>query len=67
MHRRPSIGRSPSIPYDTDQLTHPLPILSRPESMNAREFSIDIIEQLHSAGYTALWAGGCVRDSLAGP
>ena len=34
--------------------------------MNAREFSIDIIEQLHSAGFTAMWAGGCVRDSLLG-
>jgi len=34
--------------------------------MNAREFSIDIIEQLHAAGFTALWAGGCVRDSLLG-
>lgn len=34
--------------------------------MNAREFSIDVIKQLHSAGFTALWAGGCVRDSLLG-
>jgi tRNA nucleotidyltransferase/poly(A) polymerase len=34
--------------------------------MNDREFSIDIIKQLHAAGFTALWAGGCVRDSLLG-
>ncbi len=34
--------------------------------MNAREFSIDVIKQLHAAGFMALWAGGCVRDSLLG-
>jgi tRNA nucleotidyltransferase/poly(A) polymerase len=32
--------------------------------MNARQFSIDILKQLHEAGFVALWAGGCVRDSL---
>ena len=64
MHHRPSIGRSPSIPYDNDQLTHPVTKPPRPKAMNARDFSIDIIQQLHAAGFVALWAGGCVRDSL---
>jgi poly(A) polymerase len=26
--------------------------------------SIEIIKTLHSKGYQALWAGGCVRDML---
>src|SRR5690606_18679168 len=31
-----------------------------------REFAIDVVRQLRSAGYEALWAGGCVRDQLLG-
>ena len=34
--------------------------------MTAGEFSIEIIQKLTSAGYTAYWAGGCVRDLLLG-
>lgn len=34
--------------------------------MNAREFSIDVVRRLQSAGFTAFWAGGCVRDQLLG-
>lgn len=32
--------------------------------MTPREFAIETVEKLQLAGYTALWAGGCVRDSL---
>lgn len=31
-----------------------------------RDFAIEIVQRLHSAGFEALWAGGCVRDSLLG-
>lgn len=34
--------------------------------MNSREFAIDVVRKLQAAGYQALWAGGCVRDQLAG-
>ncbi|MCX7419422.1 MAG: CCA tRNA nucleotidyltransferase [Planctomycetia bacterium] len=29
-----------------------------------RDFAIDIVRRLKEAGFTALWAGGCVRDYL---
>lgn len=29
-----------------------------------RDFAVDVVRQLQQAGYTALWAGGCVRDLL---
>ena len=29
-----------------------------------RQFAIDVVKRLRDAGYDALWAGGCVRDSL---
>lgn len=32
----------------------------------SREFAIDVVRQLQTANYTALWAGGCVRDQLLG-
>ena len=32
----------------------------------ARQFAIEVVERLRSAGYDALWAGGCVRDRLLG-
>lgn len=32
----------------------------------SREFAIEIVKQLQDADYTALWAGGCVRDQLLG-
>ncbi len=31
-----------------------------------REFAIDVVRTLTKAGFTALWAGGCVRDLLLG-
>ncbi len=34
--------------------------------MTPRDFAIQIVQQLQSAGYEALWAGGCVRDELLG-
>lgn len=32
----------------------------------ARQFAREVVERLRQAGYTALWAGGCVRDLLLG-
>ncbi|MCI0704908.1 MAG: CCA tRNA nucleotidyltransferase, partial [Planctomycetia bacterium] len=34
--------------------------------MTEREFALDVVRTLQKAGYTALWAGGCVRDELLG-
>lgn len=34
--------------------------------MNSREFAIEVVNRLQQAGFQALWAGGCVRDQLAG-
>ncbi len=31
-----------------------------------REFAVDVVRRLKDSGYTALWAGGCVRDHLLG-
>lgn len=31
-----------------------------------RDFAIDVVQRLQGAGYSALWAGGCVRDLLLG-
>lgn len=31
-----------------------------------REFAVEVVRTLADAGFTALWAGGCVRDSLLG-
>jgi poly(A) polymerase len=31
-----------------------------------REFALDVVRQLRSAGFQSLWAGGCVRDQLLG-
>jgi len=31
-----------------------------------RDFALDVVRQLRSAGYEAYWAGGCVRDRLLG-
>lgn len=32
----------------------------------SREFALEVVKRLRSAGYQALWAGGCVRDLLLG-
>jgi poly(A) polymerase len=34
--------------------------------ISQREFAEQVVQQLTDAGYTALWAGGCVRDLLIG-
>lgn len=31
-----------------------------------RDFALDVLRKLREAGYTAYWAGGCVRDQLMG-
>lgn len=31
-----------------------------------REFAVEVVRKLTEAGFTALWAGGCVRDLLLG-
>lgn len=31
---------------------------------DAREFAFEVVQRLRSAGFIALWAGGCVRDLL---
>lgn len=31
-----------------------------------REFALDVVLQLRTAGFQSLWAGGCVRDQLLG-
>ena len=34
--------------------------------MTNREFAVQVVEILRSAGYESLWAGGCVRDHILG-
>ncbi len=31
-----------------------------------REFAVDVVRKLRTAGFVAYWAGGCVRDQLLG-
>ena len=31
-----------------------------------RQFALDVVRQLRTAGFETYWAGGCVRDELAG-
>ncbi len=33
-------------------------------SLSEREFALEVVQRLRSAGFEALWAGGCVRDLL---
>jgi tRNA nucleotidyltransferase/poly(A) polymerase len=40
------------------------PKVSDPE--RARQFALDVVERLRTAGFQAFWAGGCVRDELLG-
>jgi poly(A) polymerase len=35
-------------------------------TISQREFAEQVVRQLTDAGFTALWAGGCVRDLLVG-
>jgi tRNA nucleotidyltransferase/poly(A) polymerase len=32
----------------------------------ARQFAVEVVQQLRDSGFEALWAGGCVRDQLLG-
>ncbi len=34
--------------------------------MTERDFATEVVERLAARGFTALWAGGCVRDELLG-
>lgn len=34
--------------------------------MTERDFALEVVRKLRQAGFTALWAGGCVRDELLG-
>ncbi|MGC3970748.1 MAG: CCA tRNA nucleotidyltransferase [Pirellulales bacterium] len=36
------------------------------KSSAQRRYAVEIVERLRSAGHTALWAGGCVRDEVLG-
>jgi len=36
------------------------------DNTSHRTFATDVVRQLAGAGYTALWAGGCVRDLMLG-
>lgn len=36
------------------------------DSSQQREFACQVVQNLRTAGYQALWAGGCVRDALLG-
>src|SRR5262245_20907662 len=37
-----------------------------PSTDPRRDFAVEVVETLTNAGFTALWAGGCVRDLLLG-
>ena len=36
------------------------------DSKKQRDFAVEVVRRLREAGYTAYWAGGCVRDQLLG-
>ncbi len=36
------------------------------DPQRARQFAVEVVSRLREAGFTALWAGGCVRDHLLG-
>ena len=39
---------------------------SRADPTAARDFAAEVVFRLQKAGFTAFWAGGCVRDDLLG-
>ncbi len=47
-------------------MSPPEPELKSNDSVAARDFAVDVVLRLRHAGFEALWAGGCVRDSLLG-
>lgn len=42
------------------------PVTTTHDPSETRRFALDIVQRLRSAGFEALWAGGCVRDQLLG-
>jgi tRNA nucleotidyltransferase/poly(A) polymerase len=38
----------------------------QPDPRKARDFAVATVDRLRQAGFTAYWAGGCVRDQLLG-
>jgi poly(A) polymerase len=42
------------------------PVPPQPGAPTERDFAVDVVRRLQTAGYQALWAGGCVRDLLLG-
>jgi poly(A) polymerase len=53
-----------ALPLGEDFERLPMSDNVRPD--RARRFALWIVQKLHDAGFEALWAGGCVRDELAG-
>ena len=39
---------------------------SQADPTRARDFATEVVFRLKNAGFTAFWAGGCVRDDLLG-
>ena len=37
-----------------------------PTPTNQRDFAVEVVRTLRTAGFESLWAGGCVRDQLLG-
>jgi len=40
--------------------------MTTPAGISSRDLATDIVHRLHTAGHTAFWVGGCVRDYLLG-
>ena len=40
--------------------------MASPDLHVQREFALEVVSRLRARGYTAYWAGGCVRDQLLG-
>ncbi|HKI30327.1 MAG TPA: CCA tRNA nucleotidyltransferase [Gemmataceae bacterium] len=40
--------------------------MTQDPELSERAFAVRVVERLRTAGYQALWAGGCVRDELLG-
>jgi poly(A) polymerase len=55
----PTPTPNPTTGPDPDSTPSPTPDAQR-------EFALDVVRRLRSAGFQALWAGGCVRDLTLG-
>jgi poly(A) polymerase len=40
--------------------------MATPAGISSRDLATNIVRRLHTAGHTAFWVGGCVRDYLLG-